>query len=213
MNLLAIAGRPAVGLEPPPMKLLASMCIDFAIAAKLPVISYFCSLPQKDELQDGNTREVQALISMTYALIRQLVEQLPAQFTSEIDFSKKRFADLRGSSKTWGMAVSLLRDLVGFGPRPLFCIVDSLQLIDDWSTETLLEEFLSIFRPPRSSDRGRQDGGKEDDGQEGLKVLFTTTGRSRSLVKKMDPKELVIADRDGAADSPARRAGNRRFLI
>jgi hypothetical protein len=185
------------------MALLASMCIDFAAAAKLPVISYFCSLPQTGELRDGNTKEVQGLLSLIYAIIRLLIDQLPAQFSSELDLSSQRFAGLRGSVASWGVAISLLKDLIDIVPRPLFCIIDGLQLLDNWSTETLLEDFIAVLKE-RSSNGGET---------EGLKILFTTMGRSRALVKCLEASNLVLADRDGAADSSARRGGNRRFLF
>jgi hypothetical protein len=203
VNLIAIAGRRPLGLEPPPMKVLASMCIDFAIAAKLPVISYFCPLLQTDELREGNTKEVQALISLTYALLRQLIEQLPVQFSSELDLSRRRFAGLQGNLDSWGIAMALLRDLVEIVPRPLFCIIHGFQILDDWSTEALLEEFVRVFKGSKSS-----DGGAEE-----LKILFTTTGRSKALIKCLEPRELILADQDGAADGSARRAGTRRFLF
>ncbi|EPE33341.1 hypothetical protein GLAREA_06353 [Glarea lozoyensis ATCC 20868] len=203
INLLAVAGRRPHGHEPPPMAMLASMCIEYAVAAKLPVISYFCCLPQNDDLREGNTKEVQGLLSLIYAMIRQLINQLPAQFSSELNLSSQRFADLQGSLASWGVAISLLKDLVDIVPRPLFCIIDGLQLLDDWSTETLLEEFIAVLK------EGSSSGGDT----EGLKILLTTTGRSRALVKCLEARNLVLADRDGAADGSARRAGNRRFLF
>ena len=48
-QFISVAGRRPKGLEPPPMSVLASMCVDFAAAANLPVISYFISLPPREE--------------------------------------------------------------------------------------------------------------------------------------------------------------------
>lgn len=203
INFLAIAGRRPKGPEPPPMKVVASMCIEFAIKAELPVISYFCSLPPKEDLREGNTPEVQEVLSLTYSLTRQLIERLPVQFQSKFDFSKERLALLDGSLITWSTAITLLRDLVKTIPKPLFCIVDGFQKLDDRNTEGLLEELVNVLK----------FSGSEGTNTDHLNVLFTTTGKSRALLKCLDPSEYVLADRDGAAGSSARRAGNRRFIV
>lgn len=202
-NFLSIAGRRPKGLEPPPMKVLASMCVDFATNAKLPAISYFCSLPQPEVLRGGNTREVQELISLTYALIRQLIELLPVQFSSERDFTQERLSLLEGTSKSWSDAIGLLQDLVDTVSKPLFCIVDGFQILDDWSTESWIGDLVKVLRVSES--KGENNGN--------FKVLITTTGKSKTLIKLLDVRELVLADRDGAVDSPARRGGNVRLIL
>jgi hypothetical protein len=202
-QFISIAGRRPKGLEPPPMSVLASICVNFAVTANLPVISYFISLPPNEELREGHTRNLQALTSLTYALIRQLIEQLPAQFSSVFDFSEGRLSLLDGTPKSWTNAVSLLRDLVEDVPKPLFCIVDGFQILDDWSTEELLVDLVRVLKVEGA------------DGIEGekLKVLITTTGRSRALMKVLEPNDLILADRDGAVDSPARRGGRSNLIL
>lgn len=202
-QLISIAGRRPKGLEPPPMSVLAATCVDFAVSAKLPVISYFISLVPNEELQACHPREVQALISLTYALVRQLIEQLPVQFSSVFDFSEGRLALLDGTLASWSDAVSLLKDLVQVVPKPLFCIVDGFQVLDDWSTEELLVELVEVLK----------GGNANDTGGEKLKVLITTTGRSRALMKVLEPNNILLADQDGAADSPARRGGRSNLIL
>ncbi|KFX93903.1 hypothetical protein O988_06577 [Pseudogymnoascus sp. VKM F-3808] len=188
LQLISIAGRHPKGLEPPPMLVLAATCVEFAVSANLPVISYFISLPPNEELQEFQTREVQALTSLTYALVRQLIEHLPAQFSSEFDFTEGRLALLNGTLTSWTNAVSLLRDLVQVVPKPLFCIIDGFQVLDDWSTEELVAELVKVLQ-------GGNANGTEG---EKLKVLITTTGRSRALMKVLEPNNLILADQDGA---------------
>ncbi|KAF8846683.1 hypothetical protein BDZ45DRAFT_608575, partial [Acephala macrosclerotiorum] len=183
-RLISIAGRRPKGLEPPPMSVLASMCVEFAAAANLPVISYFISLPPSGELRESNSREVQALISLTYALIRQLIEQLPTQFSSSFDFSQGRLSILDGTPKTWTEVIELMKDLVQVVPKPLFCILDGFQVLDDWSTEALVEDLVKVLGG---------EGGNCAEG-ETLKVLVTTTGRSRALVRLLKTKDLLLAD-------------------
>ena len=202
-QFISIAGRRPKGLEPPPMSVLASICVDFAVTANLPVISYFISLPPSEELQESHTWNVQALTSLTYALIRQLIEQLPVQFTSVFDFSERRLSLLDGKLKSWPDTVSLLRDLIEDVPKPLFCIVDGFQVLDDWSTEEFLVDLVRVLK------------GEGGNGAEGgkLKVLITTTGRSRALMKVLELNDIILADRDGAVDSPARRGGRSNLIL
>lgn len=203
LQLISIAGRRPKGLEPPPMSVLAATCVEFAVSAKLPAISYFISLVPSEGLQECHTREVEALISLTYALARQLIEQLPVQFSSVFDFSEGRLALLDGTLASWSDAVSLLRDLVQVVPKPLFCILDGFQVLDDWSTEGLLVDLVEVLK----------DGNANSTEGEKLKVLITTTGRSRALMKVLEPNNILLADQDGAADSPARRAGRSNLIL
>jgi hypothetical protein len=203
INFLSIAGRNPKGLEPPPMKVLASMCVNFATNAKLPAISYFCSLQRAEELRGNNTREVQELISLTYALIRQLVELLPVQFSSDLAFTEERTSLLEGTTRSWSNAIELLRDLVVTVPKPVFCIVDGFQVLDDWSTETMVGDFVKALKVY----------GSEEKIERAIKVLITTTGKSKALTKYLDVRELVLADRDGAVNSPAHRGGTTRLIL
>ena len=200
---ISVAGRRPKGLEAPQMTILASLCVDFTIAAKLPVISYFISTFPNKELREGNTQAVQAMLSVTYALIRQFIELLPAKFTSLFDFSPDRLLLLDGTLETWTDAIRLLRDLVEVVPKPLYCIIDGFQLLDDWSTEKYLADLLEGLRSKLANDGEA----------EGLKVLITTTGRSRALMKILEPKDLLLADQDGAVDSPVRRGGERELTL
>jgi hypothetical protein len=183
------------------MTIVAAMCVDFANKAKLPVISYFCQLSRDKSLRPGNTRESQELVALTYSLIRQLIERLPAQLECESDFGGERFSRLDGTLKTWNDAVEALNDLLQFTPTILYCIIDGFQWLDDPSTDKFLKELVKVFR------------GAALPSSNCFKVLITTTGRSRSLLGELSPTELILADRDGAKDGAARRGGNIRFII
>ncbi|KAG9228395.1 hypothetical protein BJ875DRAFT_547773 [Amylocarpus encephaloides] len=193
VQLLNISGRKPKGLEAPPMKVLASMCVDFATRAELPVIMYFCTLPAKEELRPGNTPEVQALLSMTYALIRQIIEQLPIRFSANFDFSRERLTLLEGIQASWPAAIALLRDLVCTVPRPLFCIIDGFQIADDWSTKDFLGDFVGALMLP----------GPKRERTDRLDVLLTTAGFSPGIHSCLNSEEIVTAERDGTMGSPA----------
>jgi len=187
------------------MKVLASMCVNYATKANLPAISYSARCRKLKNWRGGNTRELQAMFSLTYGLIRQLVELLPVQFSTNLTSPKTAFF-LEGTSKSWTDAIDLLRDLVETVPKPLFCIVDGFQVLDDWSTESLIGDFVKVLIDSESKGVKRVK-------REKLKVLVTTTGKSKALVKHLDVRELVLADRDGAVDSPARRGGNTHLVL
>lgn len=200
-NLLSIAGHQQNGLELAPMTVLSSHCIHFAIKSELPVISYFCELSREEVLRGDNTREAQELIGLIYALIRQLIEYLPPAFESEHDFSTQKLSLLDGTLKSWNVAIGLLRELLQLAPKTLFCIIDGFQVLDDRSTEKYLVGLVEMLR------------GQSQSGPGTSKVLFTTTGRSRALLGVLSHSELILADRDGAKDGPARRAGYSRFAL
>ncbi|KAF2258990.1 hypothetical protein CC78DRAFT_621384 [Lojkania enalia] len=78
--LLICNSDTSLGIElESPMTILAVKFVDFASASNLPVISYFCELWRGEELQNGNTPEVQGLISVAYALLRQMLEFVDAK--------------------------------------------------------------------------------------------------------------------------------------
>lgn len=74
---------------------LAAKFIDLVGANSLPVLSYFCELPRA--VQENVTRETKATIALLYALLRQIVELLPPQFDTTLDFSEGRFLGLNGA--------------------------------------------------------------------------------------------------------------------
>jgi hypothetical protein len=57
--------------------------------------------------------------------------------------------------------------------------------------------------------------GEGENGAQGekLKALITTTRKSRTLVKVLEPNELLLADGNGAVNSPARRGGRSNLTL
>lgn len=177
------------------------MCVNFARKPKLLVISYFCQLTRGEILRSGNTRESQALISLVYSLLRQMIEELPMEFESESKFNGERFSRLDGTLKTWNEAVDLFNDLLQFMLKILLCVIDGFQWLDDRSTDKYLKDFVKILR------------GGAVPSSNAFKVLLTTTGRSRALLGELAQTELCLADRDGSHGSAARRGGHVGFVI
>lgn len=154
-----------------PMTVIAGEITTLTEASGLPVVSYFCRTVWQD--QHIMTVEHIAAVALLYALIRQLVElQLP-RFDTLVDLSEERFELLDGSLDTWNTGLAILKDLISLLPRTTFCIIDGLHWLDDQGTETALEQLIECLR------------------DEKLRVLFTTTGRSGSLMGSLEADEIV----------------------
>lgn len=157
--------------------MLTAKLIRLAANNAVPVLSYFCHLPRRDPLRPGNpTREAQALIALTYALLRQAIALLPPAFetTMGVDLSERRFGALDGTVRTWGVAVGVLGEVLALVPRVVVCVVDGVQWLDDASTRELLRGFVGALAA-----------------QERVKVLFTTAGRSACLRGELAAAETV----------------------
>jgi hypothetical protein len=194
-RLLCIAG-PGQLSNTSVTTLIATNFISFAKGSKFPVISFFCELAAKSPPE--KTREEAGLISLVYALIRQLVELLSVNFVSEMDFGPERFKLLDGTLNSWTETMKLLNDLLHLRPIYLFCVIDGFQWLDDSSTEKLLESLLDVLHQHTSA----RDGETSNPSNQRLKVLFTTAGKSRCLLSKLSKGELVIADQRRVGFSP-----------
>ena len=180
---------------------LAAIYIDYATRSDLPSISYFCELSRDEPLRPDNSRESQALLALAYSLIRQLVEILPPEFESPYDLSEEKFASMDGTLKTWKVTTEILRSLISFIPKKLFCIINGLQILDDKSTESSLDELVQLLHGLSVPD------------EHSVKVLFTTEGRSRCLLRTLKKSELVFADHERAGSGARRTFGRQRFII
>ncbi|KAJ4355595.1 uncharacterized protein N0V89_003615 [Didymosphaeria variabile] len=157
-----------------PQSMLAAQFIDFASVSKVPVISYFCEIRRREKLRGNNSPEVQGFVSLVYGLLRQMIELLPMEFETSRDFSKERFAELDGTLLTWGVFKGLFRDVQSVLPGKVYCVIDGVQWLDDSSTSICMTELVDLLR------------------LENLKVLFTTSGSSRSLLENLEREELHL---------------------
>ena len=180
---------------------IASHCIDLAIESRIPVISFFCELPRRGtSLPNTMTPEMAALISLTYGLIRQLIELFPSAMVKiPTSLNRQSFERLNGSSESLDEALEILGQLIDHSPSVLLCIIDGFEKLDDRETRrhlTLLLEILRGQRKTRSADTANPD--------RVLKILFTTAGRSRCLLNSLERNELVFAE---SSNSSRRIAG------
>ncbi len=200
-QVLCIVG-PNRMVENSPTTMIARKYVVTANRAEIPTISYLCDLPRPHtKLPKGMTAEMSGLVSLIYALIRQLIEVLPSFASYTQDLGASRFAKLDGSAQSYDEAIGILGELLDLSPPMLFCVIDSFEILDDISTMAPITSFINtlrghkLYKGPLSTGSDRV-----------LKILFTTAGRSRALLTELNENELVFAERAGFA------SGNRRSL-
>ena len=183
---------------------VAAEYVESAVQSQIPVVSYFCRLPRK-KLSFGKTLGEEALVSLTYALIRQLIELLPSIFSPEEGLSSQQFALLDGSVGSFNHALTALSNLLDLSPPLLFCVIDNIQDLEESSTKRYLEMFIDTLRGHTKTRDARST-----DSNRVLKILFTTAGRSRSLLDHLSNDELVFAEQSNTARRPGRPSTGRR---
>ncbi|KAL2047537.1 hypothetical protein ABVK25_011395 [Lepraria finkii] len=125
---------PSLAADQSPMSLIALELIGSAAQLQIPTVSFFCELPHK-KLLEGRTAEVEALIALTYSLIRQPIELLPIQFTSTTHLSQQMLELLDRSLETWEVAMTALGELLDLSLSVLFCVIDNFQELGHKSTK------------------------------------------------------------------------------
>ncbi|KAL8734031.1 MAG: hypothetical protein Q9166_001792 [cf. Caloplaca sp. 2 TL-2023] len=147
--------------------------------ASVPALSYFC---------DRDTDMVQ----MIYSLILQIIELIPDDFHSDLDFTSARFEMLDGTDESLTDAIDLLKDLLAVGPYLVFMLIDGLQRLDRATNagpmDKLLEVLCSVGRGEcRSISRT-------------VKVLLTTDGIVEALMSLRLDERLDVLDFTGEDD-------------
>lgn len=192
-TLLAVAGptrRDHQGLSTT-SKVAASL-VEQGDTIGIPIISWFCALASDLDEDDGTTKEARALISLVYALIRQLIELLPLKPQAPVQMEIGAFESLDGTLSTIDAALQLLETAIEQMDSMLLIVIDGFQCLDDASTSHYLDKMVEILMAagPESAQSSRQ-------GQPLVRVLMTTSGRSRALLRMLDRNAYVLADESG----------------
>jgi hypothetical protein len=157
------------------------------------MISFFCQLKAANNPQLNQTAETEAMTSVIYAFIRQILDILPLPLQDEIDLTESRFQRLNGTKGVWKEALMILEDLVGYIAQPVFCILDGLQWLEHASTQKYLRKLLEVLRHKH------------------LHVLYITTGSSASL-RDIISKDETLGEQDlrvGAVKEDLGRHGQK----
>lgn len=160
--------------------------ISLARESNVPVVSYFCRI-SSEEAPPNRTKESIELSALLYAMIRQVVNLLPAELDKNAPmFDQTRLASLDGTLRTWDAAVSLFRDLVNSVRLPmLLVVIDGLVFLEDdfeHSTDGKIDKLIRCLKELVDS--------SEVDGPI-LKILFTTEGLSDPLCQELDERDIV----------------------
>lgn len=198
---------PAEAARPSSTSVLAAQYVSRAARTKIPFIVHFCSL-LREPIKSTMTLEACALISLTYSLIRQLVELVPLELPLEApSLTSERFSSLDGSLGSWSEAMRTLEDLLSLAPPLFFILIDGIQWLDDKSTDKHLQEFFALLR--RVSETTSTSSKDTVQRQRTIKILFTTTGASRALTPNLSRRELLMADCVANARTPGRSSPGR----
>ena len=203
---LCVAG-PSENRYPSKLSTMAASVLRLLSQADPLVIFYFCELPRKEDLEQGETRETGGLLSLLYSLICQLIYKFESTIESEKDLSQSRFESLDGTMKTWSEALHLFRDLVTLSSPYIICLIDGIERLDYRDGETGFEELLDIMETIMKNDENEEEGAES----RVFKLLFTTAGKSGTLLRNLSRQEMLIEDeRRGSFDlgrcAPGRRA-------
>ncbi|KAM0721354.1 hypothetical protein Q7P37_002278 [Cladosporium fusiforme] len=192
-TFLAVAGPRLLdnqGISPTTM--IAASFVKHAKVTGIPIISWFCDLTDGSVEHNNDTKEAHALVSLVYALIRQLIDMFPLKPDEPIGVDIGAFERLDGALASMDSALKLLKHAIEQIDFMLFIVIDGLESLDDASTwqylETLITTLVSVG--PRSAESSEQRHPL-------VRVLMTTMGRSRALLGALDADVYLLADEDG----------------
>lgn len=181
-SLLCITGPASThSLDPSAMSTLAAKIIDVVDTSKLPVISYFCERKRENPRQRLSPH-ASGTLALANALLRQSFELLSSEVVGN-DMSAVEQLD--GSLECFRQILNLLNAALDNGKPIVYCIIDGMQDIEDRTTIRLLEGLVQLLQR-RSMPLSN--------GKLTFKVLITTSGRCRCLVRNLSRAQLVLAD-------------------
>lgn len=165
---------PAYTTTPSDLSSAAAYVVDMIPRSGQSLIAHRCQT-------SGSAAE--ALVSMVYSVIAQLIQRVPERFSTHKDLSQNRFDLLDRSIGSLALALGLMEDLLTLIPEPLNVVLDGLQLCEwgwrDKRYNKKCKKYLGIFiRILNDAKKSRV-----------LKVLFTTDGPCAKLRKRLDPEE------------------------
>ena len=166
------------GTYPSDTTAIAVKVIDTAQVMAIPFLCFFFSIEEDDE---ENTRRMltnpcesheEALaVDFVYSLIRQLIDQLPANVKLPGKRLKARIGKLDGSLDTIQIALRILRELFSEAPATLLVIVDGVEKVAESDAELIVSKVLLMLQHLTTEVQGRKV----------TKTLYTTAGTSDVL--------------------------------
>jgi hypothetical protein len=153
----------------------AAHVISLALQLGIPTIAFFCRFSYDYDRCDLRNGARLCLTDMVFNIIRQLVDFLPSNFDSEIDFSEQRFAALEYGYTDVDNALELLRDLLMLAPSVMLFVIDGIEHLDSKEVEVGVQRFLAVLL---------WEIGELQKSKKGVaKILFSTAREYESLLE------------------------------
>ncbi|KAK8850867.1 hypothetical protein PGQ11_013346 [Apiospora arundinis] len=160
--------------------LTAACLVGLANNAKIPFLSYFCSLKQQHQMSSPGLTPPDILLDMVKSLIVQLLlRQTSDAFTIDIpltDFDRL----LTGSDLD--TALDVLHKLRGLVPSYCLCVIESVDVLEDRSDvahtanlREVLREVINLGQPLEEKEKEKAEG-NEGDSYKTVKILLTSNG-------------------------------------
>lgn len=159
-----------------PMTVLAAKFIELADSLDNPAASYFCQLSRTQPEATGETREQRALTALTFALLRQIIELLPPQFRTDVDFTETMFKALDTTAASRDTALNLISAILELVPGKVLFVIDGIHWLDNQSTDKQLIRLVHILRHRKAG------------------VLLTSSGRSKVLQQEIPSEATIVID-------------------
>lgn len=153
----------------------AAHVISLALQLGIPTVSFFCRFPYDYDRCDLLNGARLCLTDMVFNTIRQLVDFLPSNFDSEIDFSQQRFAALEHGYTDVDNALELLHDLLVLAPSVMLFVIDGIEHLDRTEVKVGVQRFMAVLL---------WEIGELQKSKKGVaKILFSTTRESEPLLE------------------------------
>lgn len=160
---------------PPPSRTSLTGAYVSLVAERIgvPTVTYTC--PSRIVLGRGVENMESAVVELLVSVIFQLVNMLPDEFSTELDFSETRCRSLEASFVSIADLISFMEDLIVLCPEVFICVINGLENISVSETEPAIRDLVEVIsRPTPQYVAG---------GTKTIKTLFTTNGYCESLTQ------------------------------
>ncbi|KAJ5614474.1 hypothetical protein N7528_008128 [Penicillium herquei] len=164
-----------------------------AIQAKAQFVAYTCHRPRPGTVPGYQSLEDKAaVLAMVYSLILQLLQFQPPG--DDLSLQREMIDQLTQPGERWDSSLALLKYLLANTLTLRYCIISGINLLEGEAQE-MCKEFVDVlFSHVRDADSDSP-----------LRVLFTTSGQSRTLF------DTVSTDSKVFSNNTFRRAKGRRL--
>ncbi|RDW84885.1 hypothetical protein BP6252_02475 [Coleophoma cylindrospora] len=189
---------------PSPISSIAASIINALDEASVPTLNVFLDYPVTDS---------GAIINLQYSLIRQMINLLPTQITTNVDMSPRVFSLLDGTLESWETGMLLIEALFEYMPPLLFLVLDGLDHLDFLSPgEQNLDSLIKLLR--KQVLLTIDEGNAKSTHTRTFKVLFTTAGNCATLNALEEKSFTILKTSDNQSAQPGKpRPGRSQITL